>query len=262
MTLVYVLQYLCGFVLPINSSKQGLELRLNPFVWKYHDSKHALSILSIWLNFCDEWFQIHTYESYLFTEKVYILINFKAHCHTCSSACNQFDTNKPSFKKYCLSIFFRHQIQTTTNIKIQTTSKDLQRLTVVVRHGDKQQRLQVEKLTSDFRNVVEYYSKSQKVCKLTEQNWTNNNVLHPFGCFVDCVRVRPSANIISLSLGQFLSILNLYNVEKREHQLTDNNIISCFASFIGVAAYDRKSRPRWRAYCWSMHRKLTTWTSK
>jgi len=55
-----------------------------------------------------------------------------------------------------------HQIQSTTNGKIQTTSKDLQRLTVVVRHGDKQQRLQVEKLTSDFKNVVEMYSTSQK----------------------------------------------------------------------------------------------------
>ncbi|KAG4065321.1 hypothetical protein HA402_012763 [Bradysia odoriphaga] len=55
-----------------------------------------------------------------------------------------------------------HQIQSTTNGKIQTTSKDLQRLTVVVRHGDKQQRLQVEKLTSDFKNVVEMYSSSQK----------------------------------------------------------------------------------------------------
>jgi len=55
-----------------------------------------------------------------------------------------------------------HQIQSTTNLKIQTTSKDLQRLTVVVRHGDKQQKLQVEKLTSDFRNVVETYSASQQ----------------------------------------------------------------------------------------------------
>lgn len=55
-----------------------------------------------------------------------------------------------------------HQIQSTTNSKIQATSKDLQRLTVVVRHGDKHQRLQVEKLTSEFRDVVEHYSRSQK----------------------------------------------------------------------------------------------------
>lgn len=34
---------------------------------------------------------------------------------------------------------------------------------MVVRHGDKQQKLQVEKLTSDFRKVVEIYSASQQV---------------------------------------------------------------------------------------------------
>lgn len=32
---------------------------------------------------------------------------------------------------------------------------------MVVRHGDKQQKLQVEKLTSDFRKIVEIYSSSQ-----------------------------------------------------------------------------------------------------
>lgn len=57
-------------------------------------------------------------------------------------------------------------MQSTTNSKILATSKDLQRLTVVVRHGDKQQKLQVEKLTSDFRNVVEAYSTSQQVCSI------------------------------------------------------------------------------------------------
>lgn len=55
-----------------------------------------------------------------------------------------------------------HQIQTQTNLKIQTTSKDLQRLTSIVRHGDKQQKLQLEKLTSDFRTIVEKYSASQQ----------------------------------------------------------------------------------------------------
>lgn len=58
---------------------------------------------------------------------------------------------------------FRHDIQTGTNQRISTTSKDLQRLTVVVRRGDKQQKLQVEKLTSDFTHVVQMYSKSQQV---------------------------------------------------------------------------------------------------
>lgn len=56
-----------------------------------------------------------------------------------------------------------HDIQTGTNQRISTTSKDLQRLTVVVRRGDKQQKLQVEKLTSDFTHVVQMYSKSQQV---------------------------------------------------------------------------------------------------
>lgn len=58
--------------------------------------------------------------------------------------------------------FYSHQIQATTNNKITVTSKDLQRLTAVVRRGDKQQRLQVEKLTSDFKIVVDKYSSSQR----------------------------------------------------------------------------------------------------
>lgn len=56
-----------------------------------------------------------------------------------------------------------HELQAGTNQRIATTSKDLQRLTVVVRSGDKQQKLQVEKLTSDFTHVVQMYSKSQQV---------------------------------------------------------------------------------------------------
>lgn len=56
-----------------------------------------------------------------------------------------------------------HDLQAGTNQRIATTSKDLQRLTVVVRRGDKQQKLQVEKLTSDFTHVVQMYSKSQQV---------------------------------------------------------------------------------------------------
>lgn len=56
-----------------------------------------------------------------------------------------------------------HDMQAGTNQRIATTSKDLQRLTVVVRRGDKQQKLQVEKLTSDFTHVVQMYSKSQQV---------------------------------------------------------------------------------------------------
>lgn len=56
-----------------------------------------------------------------------------------------------------------HEVQSGTNQRITTTSKDVQRLTAVVRRGDKQQKLQVEKLTSDFKHVLQMYSKSQQV---------------------------------------------------------------------------------------------------
>lgn len=49
-------------------------------------------------------------------------------------------------------------------MKILSTSKDLQRLTNIVRGGDKQQKLHVEKLTSDFQNIVGMYSASQQAC--------------------------------------------------------------------------------------------------
>uniref|UniRef100_A0A182FKP8 t-SNARE coiled-coil homology domain-containing protein n=1 Tax=Anopheles albimanus TaxID=7167 RepID=A0A182FKP8_ANOAL len=52
--------------------------------------------------------------------------------------------------------------QSGTNQRITMTTRDLQRLTTVVRSGDKQQKLQVEKLTSDFKNMVQAYSKSQQ----------------------------------------------------------------------------------------------------
>lgn len=55
-----------------------------------------------------------------------------------------------------------HHLQSQTNIRIQTTSKDLQRLTAVVRQADKKQKLKQEKLTNEFRQVVEKYSESQK----------------------------------------------------------------------------------------------------
>lgn len=55
------------------------------------------------------------------------------------------------------------KIQFDTNLKIQTTSKDLQRLTNVVRRGDKPQKLQLEKLTSDFRTVIKKYSDNQQI---------------------------------------------------------------------------------------------------
>lgn len=62
-------------------------------------------------------------------------------------------------------------MQISTNLKIEATKEDLKRLTVVVRHGDKQQKLQVEKLTSDFCKIVEIYSASQQVKPLLSFEW-------------------------------------------------------------------------------------------
>ncbi|XP_017136434.1 syntaxin-12 [Drosophila miranda] len=55
-----------------------------------------------------------------------------------------------------------HSINTKTNAKIQTITVDLQRLQGVVRHGDRQQKLQLEKLTREFHSVVEKYSNLQR----------------------------------------------------------------------------------------------------
>lgn len=44
---------------------------------------------------------------------------------------------------------------------MKATTRDLQRLTGIVRGGDKQQKLQVGKLTADFQTIVDKYSKSQ-----------------------------------------------------------------------------------------------------
>jgi t-SNARE complex subunit (syntaxin) len=55
-----------------------------------------------------------------------------------------------------------HVTQQSCNQIVSQTAKDLQRLTVVVRKGDKQQKLQAEKLTGDFRDAVQCYSRLQK----------------------------------------------------------------------------------------------------
>ncbi|EDW94380.1 syntaxin-12 [Drosophila yakuba] len=55
-----------------------------------------------------------------------------------------------------------HTINTKCNDRVQTTSQDLQRLQAVVRHGDRQQKLQLEKLTREFHGVVEKYSNLQR----------------------------------------------------------------------------------------------------
>lgn len=53
--------------------------------------------------------------------------------------------------------------QQTTNQTVTQTSKDIARLTVLMRGGDKQQKLQIEKLTNDFKDAVQKYSDMQRV---------------------------------------------------------------------------------------------------
>lgn len=60
-------------------------------------------------------------------------------------------------------IFFRHVTQLSTNQVVTQTSKDIARLTVLMRRGDKQQKLQIEKLTTDFKDALQRYSYMQKV---------------------------------------------------------------------------------------------------
>lgn len=61
------------------------------------------------------------------------------------------------------SVFFRHVTQLSTNQVVTQTSKDIARLTVLMRRGDKQQKLQIEKLTTDFKDALQRYSSMQKV---------------------------------------------------------------------------------------------------
>lgn len=46
---------------------------------------------------------------------------------------------------------------------VTQTSKDIARLTVLMRRGEKQQKLQIEKLTTDFKDALQRYSDMQKV---------------------------------------------------------------------------------------------------
>lgn len=66
---------------------------------------------------------------------------------------------------YILCIYFvtRHVTQLSTNQVVTQTSKDIARLTVLMRRGDKQQKLQIEKLTTDFKDALQRYSDMQKV---------------------------------------------------------------------------------------------------
>lgn len=67
------------------------------------------------------------------------------------------------FVTISLVFLFSHNVQTNTNQKVTETSKDLRRLSTLTRGGDKQQKLEVDRLTSEFKNIVEKYSKSQQI---------------------------------------------------------------------------------------------------
>ncbi|XP_012267800.2 t-SNARE domain-containing protein 1 [Athalia rosae] len=55
-----------------------------------------------------------------------------------------------------------HVTQHSTNQVVTQTSKDIARLTVLMRRGDKEQKLQIEKLTTDFKEAFLRYSDMQK----------------------------------------------------------------------------------------------------
>ncbi|XP_049956335.1 syntaxin-7 [Schistocerca serialis cubense] len=55
-----------------------------------------------------------------------------------------------------------HVTQLSCNQIVAQTTKDLHKLTSLVRKGDKQSKLRVEKLTSDFKEALQCYSKFQK----------------------------------------------------------------------------------------------------
>ncbi|KYM98304.1 Syntaxin-12 [Cyphomyrmex costatus] len=55
-----------------------------------------------------------------------------------------------------------HVTQSSTNQVVTQISKDIARLTMLMRRGDKQQKLQIEKLTTDFKDALQRYSDMQK----------------------------------------------------------------------------------------------------
>ncbi|KAH9643966.1 hypothetical protein HF086_004227 [Spodoptera exigua] len=55
-----------------------------------------------------------------------------------------------------------HDTQQTVNGSVSATARDIQRLGVVVRRGDKPQKLQVERLTQAFTEALAKYSSVQK----------------------------------------------------------------------------------------------------
>ncbi|KAI4500441.1 hypothetical protein M0802_004403, partial [Mischocyttarus mexicanus] len=71
-----------------------------------------------------------------------------------------------------------HETQYITNQVVTQTSKDIARLTVLMRRGDKQQKLQIEKLTTDFKDALQRYSTMQMSIaeKMKSHILTTNNV--------------------------------------------------------------------------------------
>ncbi|KAJ8675266.1 hypothetical protein QAD02_011052 [Eretmocerus hayati] len=55
-----------------------------------------------------------------------------------------------------------HVAQLSTNQVVTQTSKHIARLTILMRRGDKQQKLQIEKLTNDFKDALQKYSDMQR----------------------------------------------------------------------------------------------------
>ncbi|ALC44563.1 Syx13 [Drosophila busckii] len=65
-----------------------------------------------------------------------------------------------------------HSINTKANARVQTTSVELQRLQSVVRYGDRQQKLQLDKLMREFTQVVQKYSELQhSISQATRQSY-------------------------------------------------------------------------------------------
>lgn len=64
--------------------------------------------------------------------------------------------------------FYRHVTHVSCNDIVAQTTQELARLTEVVRRGNKQQKLQSERLREEFSEAVTNYGRAQKVifCRL------------------------------------------------------------------------------------------------
>lgn len=63
--------------------------------------------------------------------------------------------------KHCSS---SHDTQQTVNSSVSAVARDIQRLGVVVRRGDKPHKLQVERLTQTYLDALANYEAVQRVC--------------------------------------------------------------------------------------------------